>query len=323
MITSQPAAAPPPSPPPWPMPPDWTADAQPWCCTNCGFWQRRPDPPRDCPLCLDPRHAPPVRGFDHRTADRLAPHVRTEVDEVEPGLWRFATVPQLGIGGSGYLLVRPGGGARGEPGNVAFEACGFYDDAALRRIDALGGVAWAAASHPHTYGGLWQLQQRYGCEVAIQVDDLWWTGAFRTTWPYDEALAVGGSDGGGALSLHRTGGHFPGHAVLHDAERRILLCGDAFKLDLTADDPRVAEAISTHKGFVREIPLTAGELRRYREVVAALDFDQVWTPFEQGRNVARAHTLALLDRLLATRPTIRPVPLADLGVEPLPAGAPR
>lgn len=275
----------------------WTTDATAWCCTNCGFWQRFPTAPAWCPVCLDPRHAPPAAGWDFRTAVELDGTLDVVADEVEPGLWRFATRPHLGIGGVGYLVVRP-------EGNVAFESPAWWSDAALRQVDALGGVAWAAASHPHTYGALWRLQERFGCEVSVHTADVTWTGAFTVTWPVDDML-----DLGAGLALHHTAGHFPGHVVLHAAERRVLFSGDALKLELAAGDDRLAEAISTHKGFLRGIPLSTAEVRRYRDVFAPLDFTQVWTPFEQGRNVGRDDAVELLDHLAATRPTMRPRPL--------------
>ena len=63
---------------------------------------------------------------------------------------------------------------------------------------------------------------------------------------------------------------------------------------------------------MRGIPLTPGELRRYRAVFAPLDFAQTWTPFEQARNSGRAEALALIDAMLATRPHAYPVPLGEL-----------
>jgi len=114
------------------------------------------------------------------------------------------------------------------------------------------------------------------------------------------------------LRLHLTAGHFDGHTVLHDEARRILFCGDALKFELDPADPRRALTISAHKAFVRGIPLTPAELRRYRAVFAGLDFTQTWTPFEQARNSGRAEALALIDAMLATRPHAAPVPLADL-----------
>ena len=127
------------------------------------------------------------------------------------------------------------------------------------------------------------------------------------TWPFDDALELG--DG---LTLHHSGGHFSGHAVLHDQERGILFCGDALKFELDPADERRALAISAHKAFVRGIPLTPAELRGYRDLFARLDFTQTWTPFEQVVNAGRAEALALIDGMLATRPHAAPVALGEL-----------
>ncbi|MGH8909452.1 MAG: MBL fold metallo-hydrolase [Egibacteraceae bacterium] len=275
----------------------WTTDAHPYLCTNCGFWQRHFEAPPWCPICIDPRHAPPRDGWEFWSVEDARARLRTELAEVEPGLWRATTTPAVGIGGSGYLV-------RTDTGTTAFEACAWYDDAALATIAALGGLRWAAASHPHTYGALWQLQERFGCEISVGVDDISWTGAFTVTWPLDDRLRLEPG-----LTLHLIAGHFPGHAVLHEERRRVLFCGDALKLDLDPDG--AARAISTHKGFVRRIPLSLAELRRYRDVFAPLDFAQAWTPFEQGANVNRAAVLRVLDTLLATRPSLDYVPLPD------------
>ena len=124
--------------------------------------------------------------------------------------------------------------------------------------------------------------------------------------PFDERLEpVSG------LELLSTGGHFAGHAVLHHREAGILFAGDAVKLELSEDDPegRTADGISTHKAFVRRIPLTPSEVRRYRAVFSGLDFGQTFTPFEQCRNVGRREVLGLLDSQLASRPFVDAVPL--------------
>ena len=105
---------------------------------------------------------------------------------------------------------------------------------------------------------------------------------------------------------------FFNHPVLYDRTRHILFCGDALKFELDPADPRRAVTISAHKAFVRGIPLTPGELRRYRSVFEALDFRQTWTPFEQASNSGRPDALALIDSMLSTRPHAYPVPLDDL-----------
>jgi glyoxylase-like metal-dependent hydrolase (beta-lactamase superfamily II) len=111
------------------------------------------------------------------------------------------------------------------------------------------------------------------------------------------------------LSLHRTGGHFPGHSVLHDSRRGHLFCGDSLKVDLGPDGE--AAALSAHKAFHAQIPLSHGEIRYYRSVVEALDFGRVFTPFESAE-VSTAEVLRLLDSLLAGPPSAAPVPMDQL-----------
>lgn len=269
----------------------------PWLCGNCGFWQRHFERPPSCPLCVDARHIVPAEGWSFRDLQTARGQVACSWLELEPGVWRYLNEPAPGIGPMGYLIQSDGR-------NVAFEGCGVYSEACLEHLAALGGVDVAAASHPHAYGGLWQLQDRFDCEVALHPADLSWSTALRVTWPFDDTLEIAPG-----LRLHLTAGHFAGHTVLHDERRRILFCGDALKFELDPDDHRRAIAISTHKAFVRGVPLTHGELCRYRDVFGALEFCQTWTPFEQAANAGRAETLAFLDRRLSGPPSAAAMPL--------------
>ena len=183
----------------------------------------------------------------------------------------------------------------------------MFSEAALDHIAALGGLAVLSASHPHSYGALWQLQDRFDPELALHPGDLAWSAALTVSWPFDEVL-----EPLPGLELHLTAGHFDGHTVLFDRGRGILFCGDALKFEMAQDDPRRAVTISAHKAFVRGVPLTPRELRRYREVFAPLPFRQTWTPFEQARNSGRAEALALIDAMLASRPHAAPVRLDQL-----------
>ena len=270
-------------------------------CDNCGFWQRHFAVPDRCPLCIDARHVlPQERWRFHGLAEAEALYP-CHWAETEPGVWRFWNDPVDGIGSSGYLVTTP-------RGNLAFEGCAVYSRAALEAIDALGGVQVLAASHPHSYGAIWQLQDRFDPELALHPGDLAWSAALQVSWPFDDVL-----EPLPGLELHLTAGHFAGHTVLFDRGRRILFCGDCLKFELDPADPRRATTISAHKAFVRGIPLTVRELRAYRDVFARLDFAQTWTPFEQASNSGRREALALIDAMLAKRPHAYPVPLEDLG----------
>lgn len=262
-------------------------------CTNCGFWQKHFAVPVRCPVCEDVRHTPPDDGYCFWTAEQAASKTQTCWREVLPGVFQFWCEPRIGIGPCGYIICH-------KQGNIAFEATGFYDQIALDFIAELGGLRWVAASHPHAYGAIWQLQQRFAPQIAIHVEDLVWTNTFAVTWPYDETLALAED----ATLLH-IGGHFAGHAVLYHAPSHTLFVGDALKGHFEGD---TLIGISCHKAFNRQIPLARSEIGRYREVFAPLDFSQVVTTFELVP-VGRAEVLRLYDQRLAGRPTCEPIGL--------------
>ena len=269
-----------------------------YACANCGFWQLHFATPPDCPVCTDVRNDLPADGWRFLPRAEVAATHEGSAREVAPGLWAFTTTPALGLAGTGWLIVR-------EEGNIAFEAAPFYSNAMLREMERLGGVSLLAASHAHGYGALWQLQETFGPEVvAIQLDDLFMTKAFAVTAPYDETLELAPG-----YTLHHVGGHYPGQAVLHDAEHKRLFCGDMFKID--QEDGR-STAVSSHWAFHKNIPLTHGQLRRYREVIAPLDFDAVLTPFEYAPEVGRDVALASLDDALSRPPGVRRFALATV-----------
>lgn len=271
----------------------------PYACAHCGFWQRYFAPPPDCPVCTDTRNDLPADGWAFVPAAEARARLSGRWRRVRDDLFAFSTTPPFGLDGTGWLLTHP-------DGNVAFEAAPFYTDDMLAEIARLGGIRVLAASHAHGYGALWQLQDVFQPDiVAIQKDDLRMTKAFRVTWPFDDTLELRPG-----LALHHVGGHYEGQAVLHDAERRILFCGDAFKVDQDAAGNSVA--VSTHKAFHKSIPLSPAEVRRYRAVIAPLDFDTVCTPFEYAPGIGREVALAVLDDQLRNRPGVRHLPVAAL-----------
>ena len=276
-----------------------------FACTNCGHWQRWPAPgPQVCPVCADVRNALPEDGFEFVTAEQADAMVTgfcrpTAVD----GVTEFGTEPRFGLDSRGWVI-------ESDAGLVGFECAPWYTAdmlAQLRRMaEAEGGFEILASSHVHGYGALWQLQQELEPRtVVVGVRDLEWTKAFRVTWPADDELELAPD-----LTLHRTGGHFPGHSVLHDRRRGVLFCGDSLKVDL--DDAGTPVALSAHKAFHAQIPLSHGELREYLTVVGALEFQAVATPFELVRGVTTDHVVHLVRRLLAGPPDAAPVALEEL-----------
>ena len=205
---------------------------RPYACANCGHWQRYFAPPPDCPVCTDTRNDLPEDGWRFLTVEEVRATLRGQWRRPREDMAAFSVIPPLGLNGTGRLLLH-------QEGNVAFEAAPFYTDDMLAEIERLGGIRFLAASHVHGYGALWQLQDAFRPEaLAIQKEDLRLTKAFRVTWPYDDALELLRG-----LTLYHVGGHYEGQAVLHDSRRRILFCGDAFKVDQDAEAARgIAEA---------------------------------------------------------------------------------
>ena len=270
-----------------------------YACTNCGHWQRWPSVPSVCPVCADVRNALPDGDFAFATTDEVDAQLSCSWGPTQcEGITEFRCEPRFGLDSRGWVI-------ESDVGLVGFECAPWYSTAALEELRRRGGLAVLASSHVHGYGALWYLQEQLDPPVvSVGVRDLLWTKAFRVTWPADEELRLA-SD----LVLHRTGGHFDGHSVLHDSKRGVLFCGDSLKVDL--DPSGRAVALSAHKAFHAQIPLSHGELHDYRAVVSRLQFGTVFTPFE-GASVSTDEVIRLVDRLLSGPPSAGPVPLAEL-----------
>ena len=270
-----------------------------FACSNCGHWQQHFALPPDCPVCTDVRNDLPENGWDFRTEAEVASSLSGSWSRVGRDMVAFSTTPRFGLNGTGWLLLDPAG-------NTAFEAAPYYTPAMLGEIRRLGGVRFLSASHVHGYGALWQLQREFQPELlAIQREDLGLTKAFRVTWPFDSTLVLPT----GQTLLH-VGGHYEGQAVMHDPMRRTLFCGDAFKIDQNEQGENTA--MSSHKAFHKDIPLTRDELSRYRDVIAELDFDVVCTPFEIGCGITPAMAVAVLEDGMRGPPAVRRIPMDEL-----------
>ena len=269
-----------------------------YCCGNCGFWQRRFATPTACPVCEDYRHPLPPKGYRFVTADDMMRQTVTR-DEPLPGLHRFSTSPQIGIGSCGYLIGR-------DQGNVHFDGCGWYDDDTLDFIESRGGIVVLAASHPHVYGALWRVVERFEPTVIVQAEALPFCQAFRVSFPFDERWPIDGD-----LELIRTAGHTPDHTVLMDHANKRLFCGDALKFTFPGDGQTVGapDTISCHKAYDAHIPLTHADLRRYLDVFRTLDFEQIVSPWEVVTGGGKAMAMRLIERQLRGVPSADPMPL--------------
>lgn len=266
-----------------------------YTCTNCGFWQNYFAAPPACPVCSDVRNALPENGWEFTSETEMETRERSgEIKclwrEIDEGIWMFSNDVPLGIGSSGYLIQR-------ETGNIAFESPGWWTQEAIAKLDQLGGVKFISASHPHGFGAVFQLEEHFpDAAVAFQREAVQFTKAFAVNFVFDERLTIDE-----AATLLHVGGHYEGQTVLYYEPRRILFCGDALKFDLDANGKTVA--VSCHKAFHKQIPLSKSEIENYLRVIGSLDFRQACTPFEHAPDVSTADAVRLFETQLASHRT--------------------
>lgn len=210
----------------------------------------------------------------------------------------FSNEQPLGIGSSGYLIER-------ETGNIAFESPGWWTGDALEFVDSRGGARFISSSHPHGFGALWQLEENFpGAAIAFQREAVQFTKALRVNLVFDDALPIDE-----AATLFHVGGHYEGQTVLYYAPREILFCGDALKFDV--DETGETVAVSCHKAFHKQIPLSKKEIEVYLRVIGSLNFRQACTPFEHSKQATTADAVRLFEQQLANyQTTAMPMPLA-------------
>ncbi len=273
-----------------------------YTCTNCGFWQEYFASPPLCPVCSDVRNALPDEGWEFVSEAEMNERERRGAvkcvwREIDAGIWMFSNETPLGIGSSGYLIER-------ETGNIAFESPGWWTRAAIEFIDSLGGVRFFSSSHPHGFGAIWQLEENFpGATIAFQREAVQFTKALRVNFVFDDVLVIDE-----AATLYHIGGHYEGQSVLYYAPREILFCGDALKFETDADGKTIA--VSCHKAFHKQIPLSKKEIENYLQVIGNLNFRQACTPFEHCKDATTADAVRLFEEQLAShRTSAQPMPL--------------
>lgn len=266
-----------------------------YSCSNCGFWQRYFAVPPACPVCSDVRNDLPADGWNFVPAEEFTRREeRGEIEcvwrEIDDRIWMFSNREPIGIGSSGYLIER-------ETGNIAFESPGWWTNAAIEKLDQLGGVKFVSASHPHGFGAIHQLEDFFpGAAIAFQREAVQFTKALAVNLVFDDVLAIDE-----AATLYHVGGHYEGQSVLYYEPAKILFCGDALKFEF--DEAGGTAGLSCHKAFHKQIPLSKREIENYLRVIGSLDFRQACTPFEHAPDVTTEMTRDLYETQLANHRT--------------------
>jgi hypothetical protein len=235
-------------------------------CTTCGTQHTEtPAPPERCDICEDERQYIGWGGQQWTTLDRLRTDHENQIRPEEPKLAGIGTQPKFGIGQRALLVQSPGG-------NVLWDCISLIDDATVKAVQSLGGLAAIAISHPHYYAAMVQWSRAFGdIPIYLHSADRRWVMRPDRAIAFWEGETRPLHDG---LTLIRCGGHFDGGTVLHwpaGAEGRgVLLSGDILQV---CQDRRHVSFMYSYPNY---IPLPADAVRWVTSAVAPLAFDRIY-----------------------------------------------
>lgn len=250
-------------------------------CTTCGT-QYAPSeaPPESCAICEDPRQYVNPAGQSWTTNEALALGHANGFRLLEAQLFSIATQPGFAIGQRALLVRRPAG-------NFLWDCISLIDPATVALVEALGGLAGIAVSHPHYYSAMVDWAAAFDCPIHLHAADRQWVmrpdPAIRFWEGESFPLAPG-------LTLIRCGGHFAGGTVLHWDEGAggagALLSGDILQV---LPDRR---HVSFMRSFPNYWPVSALAVRRIVTALEHLRFDAIYGAFT-GREIKAGGAAAL------------------------------
>lgn len=239
---------------------------EPWICETCGVeYPPSPEPPPRCAICEDERQYVGWGGQRWTTMRALIEGGRrNDLRELEPGLLGIGVTPPFAIGQRALLVQTP-------EGNVLYDCVSVLDDDAGARIAALGGIHAICLSHPHFYAAMATWAETFDATIHVPEADREFVARPHDAIRYWDGAPLELAPG---VTLIRTGGHFPGSAVLHWADgaegRGALLVGDSITV---VPDRRYVSFMYSYPNL---IPLPASEVRGVVDGVEPYAFDRIY-----------------------------------------------
>ena len=143
-------------------------------CVTCGtqFAESEGSPER-CPICADERQYVGWAGQQWTTLEGLCARHRLALKDEGDGLLGIGTEPKFAIGQRALLVPAA---ARDRPGsNVLWDCISLIDRAAIRVVEAQGGLGAIAISHPHYYASMVEWSRAFdGAPIYLHADDRRW-----------------------------------------------------------------------------------------------------------------------------------------------------
>jgi glyoxylase-like metal-dependent hydrolase (beta-lactamase superfamily II) len=218
-------------------------------CRACGVQREPGDDRDDCPICRDDRQWIPAEGQRWTTmAELVAEGRRVVVRREPPGLLGVGVEPSFAIGQRALIVPGP-------DGNLLWDCVSLVDDAAVTAVEAAGGLAAIAVSHPHYYSAVVPWSDAFGgVPIFVHRDDRDWLARTRhvQTWDGSTREILPGR------TLINTRVHFPGGTVLHAAgpagredPAGVLCTGDIVQV---VEDTRWVSFMYSYPNLIPEHP---------------------------------------------------------------------
>lgn len=238
----------------------------PYICIACGTQHPdTPTPPAQCAICEDERQYVNWQGQSWTTLAELQQTHHNVFRAEGPGLMGIGTDPKFAIG-QRALLVQT------SAGNLLWDCISLIDEATIQQVQALGGLAAIAISHPHYYSSMVAWSQAFG-NIPIYLHE---ADRFAVVYPAPNIVFWSGETYSlfGGITLIRCGGHFPGGTVAHwpdgDQGAGALLSGDIIQV---VPDRRY---VSFMWSFPNYIPLHAAAVNHIVDMVRPYRFKGIY-----------------------------------------------
>lgn len=239
-------------------------------CATCGMqFAASAAPPETCPICEDERQFVGWAGQAWTTLEDLRAHHRLALKGEGDGLLGIGMEPRFAIGQRALLVPAMAGDGPGC--NLLWDCISLIDEAAVRVVEALGGLSGIAISHPHYYSSMAEWSFRFDVPIWLHEDDREWVMRPDPAIRFWRGDTLKISEG---LTLIRLGGHFAGAQVLHWAGgadgRGVLLAGDILQV---VQDRRFVSFMYSYPNY---IPLPAATVRRMVAMLEPYPFERVY-----------------------------------------------
>jgi glyoxylase-like metal-dependent hydrolase (beta-lactamase superfamily II) len=240
-------------------------------CVTCGTqFAASERPPERCPVCEDERQSVGWAGQRWTTLEALRSAHRLALKDEGDGLLGIGCEPRFAIGQRALLVPARAGDGPGR--NLLWDCISLIDDAAVRVVEALGGLSGIAISHPHYYSSMVEWSRAFGgVPIWLHEDDRDWV---MRPDPAVRFWRGESSSIGSGLTLVRLGGHFEGAQVLYWAcgadQQGIVLAGDVLQVVV---DRRFVSFMYSYPNY---LPLPAAAVRRIVERLEPWPFERIY-----------------------------------------------